>query len=219
MWPSFTINMKRWSESVDDSVRIELFVRSLSPRESRSRIESIVADLEDHLDAGALAEYRVLVTGRELPAKPADALTDYGTYLRGRVEAFQQWAAVTDRSLGSLFERHTVHSSITEEDYDAIVLPTVAMAEYDGRALRFVSPCQDGDSHVTVTDRLEVIASERAAGSDDEPQADADGPPADHGGAHLDREEHLFEDDLDLSDDLLVGATGRPPPGSLPSFY
>lgn len=148
------------SGSPRDGVSIELYVRSLSPRESRRRIESIACRLDTLVDDGAVAHYRVLPTGRELPARPADAVTDYGRYLLRRVAAFREWAAETGRCLDAQFERHTVESSFTGESHDALVVPTVVMAEYDDQDLRFVTPCGDGSDHLTVQDRLDHLLAD-----------------------------------------------------------
>lgn len=148
------------SGSGEDGVRIELYVRSLSPRDSRRRIEAIVATLDRLVDAGTLAEYRVLLTGAELPAAPADAITGYGSYLLNRVAVFQEWATATGRSLDALFERRTVDSAYTGEEYDALVAPTAVMAEYEGGDLRFVAPCDEDGEHVTIRERLEDLEAD-----------------------------------------------------------
>lgn len=149
------------SGSVDEEVHVELFVRSLSPRDSRRRIESIVDRLDALVAEGAVDHYRVRPTGTELPATPADAITEYGTYLLGRVAAFQEWARATDRCVEALFERRTVSSQFTGDEHDALVLPTVVMAEYEGRNLRFVTPCVDDGENTTVRGRLEDLAAGR----------------------------------------------------------
>lgn len=143
----------------DEEVTVELFVRSLSPRDSRQRIESIVRQLDALVATGTVARYRVVPTGAELPARRADAVTDIGGALLDRVTVFREWARATGRSIDATFERRTISSRITGEDHDALVLPTVALAEYVGEDLRFVAPCVDGDDHWTVTDRLEALAA------------------------------------------------------------
>lgn len=154
------------SGSVDE-VDVELYVRSLSPPDSRTRIESIVSRLEDLVQDDTISRFRVLPTGSELPATPADAVTDYGAYLLGRIAVFQEWATATGRSVDSLFDRRTVSSSFTGEEHDTISLPTVLMAEYEGSALRFVSPCSEGDEYLTVLERLEDLAAEGTVTQDE----------------------------------------------------
>lgn len=164
------------SGSEHDDVYVELYVRSLSPRESRRRIEAIVGTLDALATSDVLSGYRVLPTGTELPATPADAITEYGSYLVNRVVAFQEWATSSGRSLGSLFERRTVFSRFTHEEHDVLVFPTVVMAEYVGGDLRFVTPCHENDEHVTVRNRLETLGT---------------GEDEDHDGDRLDLEDRI----------------------------
>lgn len=150
-----------------EETSVELYVRSLSPRDSRRRIEDVVRRLDELVEAGSLERYRVVPTGRELPPTPADAVTDFGAYLLGRLAVFQEWARATGRSVDDLFERRTARSRFTGEDHDALVLQTMIMAEYHGEDLRFVAPCLDGDDHVTVRDRLATLEAGEALPMED----------------------------------------------------
>jgi hypothetical protein len=150
--------MDTLSGSTESGVRIDLYVRSLSPRESRRQIEHVVERLERLVADSVLAEYRLIPTGAELPATPDDAVTEYGEFLLHRIGVFEDWAAANGRSLGKLFERRTVFSRFTDEEHDAVSMPTMVMAEYDGTSLRFVAPCQDGAERVSVLDRLDALA-------------------------------------------------------------
>ncbi len=154
--------MDTLSGSTESGVRIDLYVRSLAPRESRRQIEGVVERLERLADDGVLARYRVIPTGAELPATPADAVTEYGEYLLHRIAVFEEWAAASGRSLDTLFERRTVYSQFTDEEHDAVQMPTMVMAEYDGTALRFVAPCQADEERVSILDRLDALAVDAA---------------------------------------------------------
>lgn len=166
------------SGSHDAGVRIELYVRSLSPRESRRTIEVVVERLERLVETDVLAGYRVIPTGAELPPTPADAVTEYGEFLLHRLAAVEEWAAASGRSLGSLIERRTVSSAFTGEDHDALVMPTMLMAEYAGTALRFVAPCWTDGERVTVRDRLDALAvGEGVASGETLPGAGVRPPP------------------------------------------
>jgi len=145
------------SGSAETGVRVELYVRSLAPRESRRTVERVVERLDRLADDGAIAGFRVVPTGAELPPTPADAVTEFGEYLLHRIAVFDEWARVTDRSLGALFDRRAVTSAFTGEDHDAIHMPTMVMAEYAGTALRFVSPCTEDGERVTIRDRLDAL--------------------------------------------------------------
>lgn len=150
-----------------EPLRLELYVRSLSPRLPRRDLATIVERLADLCDADVVAEYDVFVTGRELPATPADASTDYGRFLVNRLAVFHRWASATGRALTPALERRTVHSRITGDDHDAVVPPTAMLAEYDADDLRFVSPCREGDERVSVHDRLDALAAEEVTAVDD----------------------------------------------------
>lgn len=150
-----------------EEVTVELFVRSLAPRESRGRIESIVRQLDALVTAGVVTRYRVIPTGAELPATRAAAITDVAGALLDRVAVFREWARATGRSLDVTFERRTGSSRITGEDHDVLVVPTVAMAEYVGDDLRFVAPCAEDGDHWTVLDRLDTLATGEPLPDDD----------------------------------------------------
>lgn len=150
--------MEPTSGSADAGVRVELYVRSLAPRESRRTVERVVDRLDRLAADGAIEGFRVVPTGAELPPRPADAVTAFGEFLLHRIAVFDDWAQATDRSLGSLFDRRAVTSAFTGETHDAIHMPTMVMAEYAGSALRFVSPCEEDGERVTVAARLDALA-------------------------------------------------------------
>lgn len=163
--------------SQDSTVRVELYVRSLAPRAPRDRLERAVARLDDLEEAGRVGDVSVRVTGKAIPATPADTVTDYGAFLYNRVAVFREWAERTGRSIDVRFERRSVHSEFTGDDYDALVWPDLAMAEYVGGGLRFVAPCRDDDVGVTVEDRLGALeATEPAEEPERLRQARADPP-------------------------------------------
>lgn len=158
--------MERPSGSPESGVRVELYVRSLSPRESRRAIERVVERLDRLVDDGAITEFRVVPTGAAVPPTPADAVTEFSEFVLHRIAVFEDWARATGRSLGNLFERRSVTSSFTGEDHDAIHMPTMVMAEYGGAALRFVAPCFADGERVTVEDRLDELAIDEHTGTD-----------------------------------------------------
>lgn len=141
----------------DSTPTVELYVRTLAPRAVRDRLERIVARLEDLESADAIGEFSVRVTGKAIPATPAGTVTDYGAFLCNRVAVFHEWADRTGRSIERCFERRSVHSQFTGDDYDAIVWPELLLAEYVDRDLRFVAPCRDDGETVTIEERLLVL--------------------------------------------------------------
>jgi len=141
----------------DSTVAVELYVRSLAPRSDRTRLHETVARLQELADAGSLREFSVVLSGKAIPPTPAETVTELGAYLCNRVAVFREWARATGRSVGATFQRRSVHSTFTGDDYDAVVLPDVLLAEYEGDDLRFVAPCREDGDAVTVTDRLDAL--------------------------------------------------------------
>lgn len=139
------------------SPTVELYVRSLAPRAARDRLERVVARLEELEADGRVGDVSVRVTGKAIPATPAETVTDYGAFLCNRVAVFQEWAHRTGRSLDSRFERRSVHSQFTGDDYDALVWPELVLAEYVDGDLRFVAPCAAGEEATTVEERLTAL--------------------------------------------------------------
>lgn len=152
------------SGSTSEGVTAELYVRSLAPRGVRPKQEAVIDSLEQLTDGGPLDGYTVHVCGKQAPATPADATTEFGTFLLNRVAVFTQWAEMNDASLGSLFQRRTVDSELTGEHGEVLDLPVMALAEYEGSALRFVTPCSGPEREWTVQQRLHAL--ERTAEPD-----------------------------------------------------
>lgn len=157
--------------------RVELYVRSLVPRENRSRQSTVLDQLKRLAIEDEIVDYEVLVCGKRLPANPGDAQTAFGTYLLNRITVFELWAAQNDISLDTLFERRHVDSTYTGETGTELVFPTMVLAEYEGTDLRFVSPCETGDRTWRVTDRLRVLEQAHdPAAVESLPDARADDP-------------------------------------------
>lgn len=146
-----------------DTVEAELFVRSLCPRGQRGSQRAVVAAVEALVERGVLGDFCVWVTGERVPARPEDLVTEYGSQLQERVALFEEWARDNGLSLGSVFERRSVSSAITGEDFEALRLPSMVLAEYEGEHLRFVAPCRFEGRTVSVTDRLAQLQGETAA--------------------------------------------------------
>lgn len=160
-------------------VTAELYVRSLRPRATYDRQRRAIARLDSLAENGSIAGYDVLVTGRAIPPSPADAVTEFGSYLLNRVADFEKWATRHDRPLATPIERRSVSSTFTGENYDALILPEILLAEYEDGALRFVAPSGTGEASVSVQDRLAELADGEPRPGDAEPPERA-GPVPDH---------------------------------------
>ncbi|MFB6311487.1 MAG: HTH domain-containing protein [Salinirussus sp.] len=138
---------------------VELYVRSLAPRVGHERLDTVVDRLDHLASTGYLADFTVRITGDEIPATPADAVSETGAFLSRRVSSFESWASRTGRSLDASFERRIVASGIIGQTHTAIVPPMIAMAEFLDGDVRYVSPCSDSHGQVSVEDRLTSMES------------------------------------------------------------
>lgn len=139
---------------------VELFVRSLTPRATRGRLEELIEHLETLETRGRVQAFEVHVWGSRIDRTSAAARTEVGQFVTERVEAFSEWACETDHSLGSFFEEEPVESAITDEEYTVTTLPTATLAEYVDGDLSFVAPCSDGESMYTIEDRLDALRND-----------------------------------------------------------
>ena len=136
--------------------RIELYVRSLLPDGAGHRQEAVIEQLQ-RLDAeDEIADFSVIVWGKQIAHESAGSRTEEGEYILNRVAEFKQWALSNNVSLESFYQTTEVESEITD-DYSAMVLPVMGLAEYDDGELKHVAPCTKGDVVHTIMDRLERL--------------------------------------------------------------
>lgn len=149
------------SGTSEGTLTVDLHVRSLAPGPGQSQQERVIERLDDLETGGYVDEFTVNVWGRQVSLSSAVARTDAGQFVLDRVEEFREWAAGTDRSIDSFFETRRVESSITDQEYAALVLPALTLAEYRDGDLAYVAPCTDGETVVTVEDRLDTLERNR----------------------------------------------------------
>lgn len=147
-----------------ETTRVDLFVRSLSPRGARGRPSAVVDRLEELLAAGHIDEYSVYVWGAEVGLSTPAAGAGEGRAILDRVAAFRSWADRRGVALEGFDRRET--TAMTGETRTVLVLPVLALAEYADGELVGVAP-RSGDGAVTVEDRLAAL-SRRAEGRDPE---------------------------------------------------
>lgn len=125
--------------------------------------------------------YTVHVWGRRICPDAPVADTDIGRFVLGRIETFEDWARRSGLSIGSFFDTREVHSSITDESYTAITVPSIALAEFRGDELRRVTPHSDGGTVRTVDDHLDALEADDRKRSEEEveksPERLLNGPP------------------------------------------
>lgn len=161
-----TPGRKMNSDTQQESVTVELHVRSLAPRAGKGQQESAIDRLNELESEGHIDEFSVNVWGKRVSLSSAASQTDAAQFVLDRVEEFRDWARRTGRSVDSFFETRRVESSITDEKYAALVLPSLTLAEYRGGELAYVAPCSDGGDVHTVDDRLDTLESGPVMDSD-----------------------------------------------------
>lgn len=142
-----------------EPLTVELYVRSLCGEAAKEPQEAVIERLSRLEREGVLDGYTVRVWGRRICPDTAAADTEAGRFVLDRLEAFEDWATEAGTSIQSFFDTDEVDSSITGESYDAITVPTLTLAEFRGETLRWVSPCADGGTVHTVSDRLDALES------------------------------------------------------------
>jgi hypothetical protein len=136
---------------------IELYVRSMLPDGAGSRQDDVIDKLDELERREEIAGYNVVVWGKQIAPESAAASTEAGRYILNRVAEFKQWALSNNVSLESFYQRTSVDSEAADSPYDAMVLPVMGLAQYDGEELAHVAPCTDGENVHTITDRLERL--------------------------------------------------------------
>lgn len=140
------------------TTRAELFVRSLAPTTGRARQRTVVKELQDIVEDGRLESIDCHVCGDRLCPTSSGAETTPGAFLLGRYRAFEQWARVRDRDLVG-FAEHRADGEDESETESRIRFPHVALAEFDGDRLAFVTPSRDDDDGATaVVERVRRLA-------------------------------------------------------------
>lgn len=147
----------RLDGDAEDSRRLELHVRALSPNGARSRQERVVARLEQLDTDGTIDAFTINVWGARFCPESAASRTDSGQFIAERIETFEEWARRVGVSLGPLFETRKVRSLITEDTRSVVVLPTMLLAEFGDGGLRHVAPHVKDEGFHTIDERLETI--------------------------------------------------------------
>jgi hypothetical protein len=140
-----------------DDIRLELYVRTLSPPGARSRQEDVLERLQRFEEDDHIDDFYVKVWGKQIDPTTRAAETEQGQFILNRIADFQQWALANNITLESFYQTHEQSSSITGEEHTTIVLPKMGLAEYHGTELQQVTPCTDGDVVQSVTDHIDDL--------------------------------------------------------------
>jgi len=141
---------------------LKLYVRSLRPRQGCSRQDAVLDRIDALERGGAITGYDVVVLGRQIPRCVEDARTPFGRSVLERLTAFEEWARRNGYSLESVFPERVSKSQFTGEEVRAREVPQLALAEYEGQSLQFVSPVTASNETLTVEDRLDAIERREA---------------------------------------------------------
>jgi len=150
--------MKNRGESGD--VEAELWIRSFAPIGGDERHEAAVERLQELNESDRLADLTVRMWGKGMRRSSAAAYTEEGQVVFDRFDEFRSWAAETGRSLAPFFEEREESCEFTDETDSTIVLPSMALAEFGDDELLHLAPHTDGDSQVTVEERIDQLADE-----------------------------------------------------------
>jgi hypothetical protein len=97
---------------------------------------------------------------RIVPAAVPTTQTNQGQFFTNRIKRFFQWANSAERTLEPMFERTTVESSYIDASYEAIVLPTVTVAEYHDGTLEQVTPHRTEGVYQSVRDHVDSLEAQ-----------------------------------------------------------
>lgn len=158
-------------KSTDETgtLRLVLYVRSLSPSECRTQQQTVVRRLDQLETDGIIDGYSVEVWGDQLAMSDIER-TGMGKRIYDHVREVRTWADANGVSIDSVFPVDTVRSKISGEEYRRIRFPTMALVEYEDGEIRFFSPCTDGETVHTVVDRLDALEDSVGDQSTDRPR-------------------------------------------------
>jgi len=144
-------------DSTANTVRVELFVRSLCPEDATHQQDYVIDRLQSLEETGRIADLSILIWGNRIEPKLAQR-TAAGRRLLERLSMFERWERESDASLDAFDWQHPVTNMVSEESFSVITLPTLALAEYVDGELQHVAPCtRDGTVH-RVIDRVSRLA-------------------------------------------------------------
>ncbi|GCF12923.1 hypothetical protein Harman_08580 [Haloarcula mannanilytica] len=154
-------------EPTANTVRVELFVRSLCPEDATRQQNHVIDQLQALEEAGRIDDLSILVWGSRIAPALAQR-TAAGRELLDRLTMFEQWERDSGASLDAFDWHHAVTNMATDESVDIITLPTIGLAEYVDGDLRHVAPCTRNGTVYRVADRVNRLAE--TAQPTDEPE-------------------------------------------------
>lgn len=131
------------------AARAEVFLRSLTPAVGAcQQQEGVLEQLQTLEQQGLFETVDCNVWGKSVCPDSAAAQTGPGRRILDHIDEFSSWAARIDEPIEMPFEETAVSCSITDEQYQKVVLPQICLAVYAGEELELVLPCEvDGDCY------------------------------------------------------------------------
>ncbi|WP_435197076.1 HTH domain-containing protein [Natronomonas sp. EA1] len=145
--------------TAEETVTIELFVRSLSPTAAHERQDELIERLSALAERGTIADYDVEVWGDAIPLNGAAADTPRCKAIRDHVEALRTWGEVNGVELPEGLTP-TETSGMLGESREVVRPPTVTLVEYRDGELEAIAPRTEGGTTYTVADHLDSLTEE-----------------------------------------------------------
>lgn len=153
----------------DDTVTLELYVRSLVPRGAGGRLDGILEDLSTLATRSRVDGYEVTVWGDAVGVDGPTSVTRPGAEALATVELFESWAD----EMGADFPvRETTRGTVADDPLRVLELPPVALAEYRGDDLTKVTPHLRDDAVTTVGDHVGSLLEPSRGETAVDPDAD-----------------------------------------------
>lgn len=146
-------------------VRFDLFVRTLGAAPGSHGRQATLLDRIDRLDRGGVIDgANVSVWGDSICVSECCSRHPMVRSIRDRIESFQAWAQ-EKREVAVGFDRREVSSSITDERFAVVDLPTMCLAVYVDSYLEGVFPATIAGEEWTIPEYLDWF--ERTRGTAD----------------------------------------------------
>lgn len=146
------------AEHPTDTLRVELFVRSLAPETARSAQERILERLRELDRHGPLDGVDCYVAGDCVCPSTVAAETEIGQFLLDRIDAFETWAGEHGYELVG-FDDRCVDSSMTGETVTGIRFPRLCLAVFGDDNLILVAPVADDETRLPVDEAVRRLSA------------------------------------------------------------
>lgn len=155
----------------ETGVRVDVYLRERIPPAVSETVDDAVDRLRTLERDGEIDELRVDGWGVR-----GGRHTDMEGTAASTIEAFEDWADRTGRSLTPAFDRREVSSMFCDRTVRRVDVPILSIAVYADDRIRCVAPCSDGDRTYTARDCIDALATDSVGGIE-EPDAQSAADP------------------------------------------